>query len=122
MNNNVFICRWIFIPKNYNLIFFLLFFDDFFPSTTRSLSSSSFYLRLIPAHKIHSRCFHAEEKLNDKNLYTYLFFNFLAIQVLRILAWDTLNHLVYYLGTQDKKPGQQHLYIVKDPVNEDPRR
>lgn len=43
-------------------------------------------------------------------------------QVLRILAWDTLNHLVYYLGTQDKKPGQQHLYVVKDPVNEDPRR
>jgi len=43
-------------------------------------------------------------------------------QVLRILAWDTLNHLVYYLGTQDKKPGQQHLYIVKDPVIEDPRR
>lgn len=43
-------------------------------------------------------------------------------QVLRILAWDTLNHLVYYLGTQDKKPGQQHLYVVKDPVNADPRR
>ncbi|KAG5684830.1 hypothetical protein PVAND_014041 [Polypedilum vanderplanki] len=42
-------------------------------------------------------------------------------EVVRILAWDTLNHLVYYLGTQDKKPGQQHLYIVKDPVNEDPR-
>ena len=43
-------------------------------------------------------------------------------KVLRILAWDNLNHLVYYLGTQDKKPGQQHLYVVKDPVNEDPRR
>lgn len=41
---------------------------------------------------------------------------------MRILAWDTFNHLVYYLGTQDKKPGQQHLYIVKDPINEDPRR
>ncbi|CAO1378587.1 unnamed protein product [Diamesa serratosioi] len=43
-------------------------------------------------------------------------------EVLKILAWDTKNHLVYYLGTQDKKPGQQHLYIVKDPINEDPRR
>ncbi|KAL7031758.1 hypothetical protein ACKWTF_007126 [Chironomus riparius] len=42
-------------------------------------------------------------------------------QVVRILAWDTFNHLVYYLGTQDKKPGQQHLYTVRDPVNEDPR-
>ncbi|XP_059617511.1 inactive dipeptidyl peptidase 10 isoform X1 [Phlebotomus argentipes] len=43
-------------------------------------------------------------------------------QVLRILAWDMVNHLVYYLGTQDKKPGQKHLYVVKDPVNEDVRR
>lgn len=25
-------------------------------------------------------------------------------------------------GTQEKKPGQQHLYVVRDPVNEDPRR
>lgn len=25
-------------------------------------------------------------------------------------------------GTQEKKPGQQHLYVVKDPVNDDPRR
>lgn len=48
--------------------------------------------------------------------------NFDAAQVLRILAWDTLNHLVYYLGTHEKKPGQQHLYVVKDPINEDPRR
>lgn len=41
------------------------------------------------------------------------------LQVLKILAWDTKNHLVYYLGTLDKKPGQQHLYIVKDPLNKD---
>lgn len=45
-----------------------------------------------------------------------------SLQVLRILAWDTVNHLVYYLGTHEKKPGQQHLYVVKDPINEDPRR
>lgn len=43
----------------------------------------------------------------------------LYLQVLRILAWDTKNHLVYYIGTLDKKPGQQHLYIVKDPLNKD---
>lgn len=43
----------------------------------------------------------------------------LYLQVLKILAWDTKNHLVYYLGTLDKKPGQQHLYIVKDPLNKD---
>ncbi|XP_037033924.1 dipeptidyl peptidase 4 isoform X2 [Bradysia coprophila] len=43
-------------------------------------------------------------------------------EVLKILAWDTVNHLVYYMGTQDKKPGQIHLYIVKDPVNDDNRR
>lgn len=42
-------------------------------------------------------------------------------QVLKILAWDTVNHLVYYLGTQDKRPGQRHLYVVKDPVNDDVR-
>ncbi|XP_031617317.1 inactive dipeptidyl peptidase 10 isoform X1 [Contarinia nasturtii] len=40
-------------------------------------------------------------------------------QVLKILAWDTKNHLVYYLGTQDRKPGQQHMYVVKDPLNKD---
>lgn len=43
-------------------------------------------------------------------------------QVLKILAWDTKSHLVYYIGTMDKKPGQQHLYVVKDPVNDDIRR
>lgn len=43
-------------------------------------------------------------------------------EVIRILAWDTVNHLVYYLGTHGKKPGQQHLYVVKDPVSDDLRR
>lgn len=32
------------------------------------------------------------------------------------------NHLVYYLGTMDKRPGQQHLYVVKDPLNQDTRK
>lgn len=44
------------------------------------------------------------------------------LQVLKILAWDVVNHEVFYMGTQDKKPGQQHLYIVKDPLNEDARK
>lgn len=44
------------------------------------------------------------------------------LQVLKILAWDTVNHLVYYLGTQDKKPGQVHLYIVKDPLYDHSKR
>uniref|UniRef100_A0A1A9V2A1 Peptidase S9 prolyl oligopeptidase catalytic domain-containing protein n=1 Tax=Glossina austeni TaxID=7395 RepID=A0A1A9V2A1_GLOAU len=43
-------------------------------------------------------------------------------EVLKILCWDTANHLVYYLGTKDKKPGQRHLYTVRDPVNEDNRK
>lgn len=45
--------------------------------------------------------------------------NCYQLQVLKILAWDTKNHLVYYLGTQDRKPGQQHMYVVKDPLNKD---
>ncbi|XP_026469614.1 inactive dipeptidyl peptidase 10 [Ctenocephalides felis] len=40
----------------------------------------------------------------------------------RVLAWDSYNHLVYYLGTMEKRPGQRHLYVVKDPVHDDPRR
>ncbi|KAK7873601.1 hypothetical protein R5R35_009292 [Gryllus longicercus] len=44
-------------------------------------------------------------------------------EVLRILSWDTTNHIVYYLGTHPSKPGQQHLYMVRDPSKEDdPRR
>lgn len=30
--------------------------------------------------------------------------------------------MVYYLATQDKKPGQRHLYSVKDPVHDDTRK
>ncbi|TDG39336.1 hypothetical protein AWZ03_014242 [Drosophila navojoa] len=43
-------------------------------------------------------------------------------EVLKILCWDTTNHVVYYLATQDKKPGQRHLYLVKDPVHDDTRK
>ncbi|XP_030383907.1 inactive dipeptidyl peptidase 10 [Scaptodrosophila lebanonensis] len=43
-------------------------------------------------------------------------------EVLKILCWDTKNHIVYYLGTQDKRPGQKHLYTVKDPVHDDTRK
>ncbi|PSN56674.1 hypothetical protein C0J52_00051 [Blattella germanica] len=42
-----------------------------------------------------------------------------SYEVTRILSWDTTNHLVYYLGTQ---PGQRHLYVVRDPATDDPRR
>lgn len=28
----------------------------------------------------------------------------------------------YYLGTHEAVPGQQHLYIVRDPSTDDPRR
>lgn len=48
--------------------------------------------------------------------------NCYQLQVMKILAWDTKNHLVYYLGTMDKRPGQQHLYIVKDPLNHDTQK
>ena len=43
-------------------------------------------------------------------------------EVTEILAWDTVNHIVFYLGTSESKPGQQHLYIVRDPSTDDPRR
>ncbi|XP_036148283.1 inactive dipeptidyl peptidase 10 isoform X2 [Monomorium pharaonis] len=42
-------------------------------------------------------------------------------EVSEILAWDTKAHLVYYLGTREKKPGQRHLYVVRDPAADDPR-
>ncbi|KRF98966.1 uncharacterized protein Dwil_GK27663, partial [Drosophila willistoni] len=43
-------------------------------------------------------------------------------EVLKILCWDTVNHIVYYLATQEKKPGQRHLYTVKDPIHDDTRK
>lgn len=43
-------------------------------------------------------------------------------EVTDILSWDTYNHLVYYLGTHERKPGQKHLYVVRDPTIDDPRR
>lgn len=48
---------------------------------------------------------------------TLLFF----AKVSEILAWDTKAHLVYYLGTRERRPGQRHLYIVRDPTADDPR-
>lgn len=43
-------------------------------------------------------------------------------EVTKILSWDTVNHVVYYLGTHEREPGQQHLYVVRDPSTDDPRR
>ncbi|OXU23436.1 hypothetical protein TSAR_008581 [Trichomalopsis sarcophagae] len=43
-------------------------------------------------------------------------------EVSEILAWDTRSHLVYYLATRERSPGQKHLYVVKDPIADDPRR
>lgn len=42
-------------------------------------------------------------------------------KVSEILAWDTKAHLVYYLATRERRPGQRHLYIVRDPTADDPR-
>uniref|UniRef100_A0A8D8RBP9 Inactive dipeptidyl peptidase 10 n=1 Tax=Cacopsylla melanoneura TaxID=428564 RepID=A0A8D8RBP9_9HEMI len=42
--------------------------------------------------------------------------------VIKILAWDTVNHLVYYMGTHESWPGQQHLYVIKDPTADDTLR
>ncbi|XP_011168172.2 inactive dipeptidyl peptidase 10 isoform X2 [Solenopsis invicta] len=42
-------------------------------------------------------------------------------EVSEILAWDTKAHQVYYLGTKENKPGQKHLYVVRDPAADDPR-
>ncbi|XP_014250064.1 inactive dipeptidyl peptidase 10 isoform X2 [Cimex lectularius] len=38
-------------------------------------------------------------------------------QVTSILAWDYVNNVVYYLGTDGEKAGQRHLYVVKNPKN-----
>nr|XP_023020216.1 inactive dipeptidyl peptidase 10 isoform X2 [Leptinotarsa decemlineata] len=43
-------------------------------------------------------------------------------EVNRILAWDTVSHRIYYLATEENKPGQRHLYVVRDPSTDDPRR
>ncbi|XP_063529706.1 inactive dipeptidyl peptidase 10 isoform X2 [Cydia strobilella] len=36
------------------------------------------------------------------------------VEVAEILAWDEINHLVYYLGSAER-PGQRHVYVVQDP-------
>ncbi|XP_063918050.1 inactive dipeptidyl peptidase 10 isoform X1 [Zophobas morio] len=43
-------------------------------------------------------------------------------EVDRILSWDNVKHLIYYLATEEHKAGQRHLYVVRDPSTEDPRR
>uniref|UniRef100_A0A1B6C3H0 Peptidase S9 prolyl oligopeptidase catalytic domain-containing protein n=1 Tax=Clastoptera arizonana TaxID=38151 RepID=A0A1B6C3H0_9HEMI len=43
-------------------------------------------------------------------------------EVTKILAWDFVNHNVYFLGTSESKPGQRHLYVVRDPATDDPIR
>lgn len=41
----------------------------------------------------------------------------------RTTAWDLVPSCCrYYLGTQESKPGQRHLYVVRDPATDDPRR
>ncbi|KAK9510675.1 hypothetical protein O3M35_005411 [Rhynocoris fuscipes] len=40
-------------------------------------------------------------------------------QVTDILAWDYVNNLVYYLGTDEEKAGQRHLYTVGNPKKGD---
>ncbi|KAJ8915617.1 hypothetical protein NQ315_003401 [Exocentrus adspersus] len=43
-------------------------------------------------------------------------------EVSKILSWDTVSHKIYYLATEENKPGQRHLYVVRDPSTDDPRR
>lgn len=45
-----------------------------------------------------------------------------AYEVNTILGWDSFNHLIYYLATQEGKPGQRHLYVVRDPSVDDAKR
>ncbi|KAF5307855.1 hypothetical protein FQR65_LT06587 [Abscondita terminalis] len=45
------------------------------------------------------------------------------LEVTEILDWNSYNHTIYYLGTQENKPGQRHLYVIKNPPTEkDSRR
>ncbi|XP_045472394.1 dipeptidyl peptidase 4 isoform X3 [Harmonia axyridis] len=43
-------------------------------------------------------------------------------EVDRILSWDPFANLIYYLATEENKPGQRHLFVVRDPTTDDPRR
>lgn len=43
-------------------------------------------------------------------------------EVNKILRWDTNSRQIYYLATEEHKPGQRHLYVVKDPTNDMSRR
>ncbi|XP_019867490.1 inactive dipeptidyl peptidase 10 isoform X2 [Aethina tumida] len=43
-------------------------------------------------------------------------------EVTKILYWDTASHLIYYLSSEDGKPGQRHLFVVQDPSTDDARR
>ncbi|XP_050518361.1 inactive dipeptidyl peptidase 10 isoform X2 [Diabrotica virgifera virgifera] len=43
-------------------------------------------------------------------------------EVTKILSWDSVSHLIYYLATEENRPGQRHLYVVRDPSTDDPRR
>ncbi|XP_050306548.1 dipeptidyl aminopeptidase-like protein 6 isoform X1 [Anthonomus grandis grandis] len=43
-------------------------------------------------------------------------------EVSKILAWDTSSHYIWYLATEQHKPGQKHLYVSQDPTTNDPRR
>lgn len=56
---------------------------------------------------------------SNENKSSQMYFSW---QVSEILAWDTKAHLVYYLGTRERRPGQRHLYVVRDPTADDPRR
>ncbi|XP_056631693.1 dipeptidyl aminopeptidase-like protein 6 isoform X1 [Diorhabda sublineata] len=43
-------------------------------------------------------------------------------EVSKILFWDTVSHFIYYLASEENRPGQRHLYVVRDPSTDDPRR
>ncbi|XKL68722.1 hypothetical protein PGB90_006491 [Kerria lacca] len=42
-----------------------------------------------------------------------------GFEVLQILAWDTVKHIVYYIGTDSGKTGEQHMYAVNDQTSGD---
>ncbi|XP_065218302.1 inactive dipeptidyl peptidase 10 isoform X2 [Planococcus citri] len=71
------------------------------------------YLLLAPVQEngIHYYTQIKHVTLEDKHILTISHGHY---EVLQILAWDTINHIVYYIGSDAENTGKQHLYSIND--------
>ncbi|XP_070134528.1 dipeptidyl peptidase 4 isoform X2 [Drosophila bipectinata] len=93
---------------------------DIFPHPVFSSDGNSFLLLASVQESGHDHFTHIKHVTISQRRISVISHG--RYEVIKILCWDTVNHIVYYLATQDKKPGQRHLYSVKDPVNDDTRK